>query len=124
MSWLNGARYSVKFFSYPLVIETADRVVYLDSVKTDRESSSFYTPELVLRHLSEGIRGTEQIMRYLSSVVKDAGLIKELEGNIRAKTQYYISENISSSEADVNGRKVFLSDPSEFVHETMHILTA
>ena len=46
-------------------------------------------------------------MRYLSSAVKDAGLIKELEGNIRAKTQYYISENISSSETDVNGRKVF-----------------
>lgn len=112
-----------KIFSYPLVIETADRVFYLDSVKTDRERSWFYTPELVLRHLSEGIRKAEQIMRYLSSAVKDAGLIKELEGNIRAKTQYYISENISSSEADVNGRKVFLSDPSEFVHETMHILT-
>ena len=45
LSWLNGARYSVKFFSYPLVIETADRVFYPDSVKTDRESSSFYTPE-------------------------------------------------------------------------------
>ena len=45
LSWLNGARYSVKFFSYPPVIETADRAVYPDSVKTDRESSSFYTPE-------------------------------------------------------------------------------
>lgn len=39
LSWLNGARYSVKFFSYPLVIETADRVFYPDSVKADRESS-------------------------------------------------------------------------------------
>ena len=63
-------------------------------------------------------------MRYLSSAEKNAGLIKELEGNIRAKTQYYISENISSSETDVNGIKVFLSDPREFAHETMHILTA
>lgn len=123
LSWLDGSTYSVKLLQYPLVIETENKVFYLDSFSAERESASFDTPEAVLRHLSMGNEGVEGILQYLRSNVGDEELLEEMITNLEGKTEYYISSREIGTEADVDGRKIYLRDPSEYVHETMHILT-
>lgn len=123
LSWLDGATYSVKFLQYPLVIETANRIFYLDSFKTSRESSTFDTPEAILRHLSMGNKGVEEVLQYLNLNVADEKLLEEIVDNFEDKIEYFISSRESGTETDVNDRKIYLRDPSEYVHETMHILT-
>lgn len=123
LSWLDGATYSVKLLQYPLVIETANRVFYLDGFSSGRESSTFDTPEAVLRHLSMGNKGVEEILQYLNANVEEKALLNTIMTNFEGKIEYYISSRESGTEADVDDRKVYLKDPSEYVHETMHILT-
>lgn len=122
LSWLSGAVYSQKLLQYPLVIETKNRVYYLDSFHAERNSATFDHPRAVIEHLSNGNAGVNKVLKYIkSSATKNTS--DTILKNADAKIEYYISSDEIGTEADVNNKKVYLKDPSEFVHETAHILT-
>lgn len=122
LSWLSGAVYSQKLLQYPLVIETKNRVYYLDSFYAERNSATFDHPRAVIEHLSNGNAGVNKVLEYIkSNATKNTS--DTILKNADAKIEYYISSDETGTEADVNNKKVYLTDPSEFVHETAHILT-
>lgn len=122
LSWLSGAVYSQKLLQYPLVIETKNRVYYLDSFHSERSSATFDHPRAVIEHLSNGNAGVNKVLEHINSnATKNTS--DTILKNADAKIEYYISSDEIGTEADVNNKKVYLKDPSEFVHETAHILT-
>lgn len=123
LSWLNGAVYSEKFLQYPLVIETDNRAFYLDSFHHERDSATFDTPRTVIEHLSNGYTGVTEVLEYLRLNSATKNIAGDIANNYDRKIEYYISSHERGTEADVDSGKVYLRDPSEFIHETMHILT-
>ncbi len=121
LSWLDGATYSQKFLSYPLVIKTANRVYNLDAFSSRRETASFDTPERILYHLSTGNTECDKILNYIKSTAPDRYdfVSKRYSDNL----EYFISDNEIKTCCDVDNRKIYLLDPSEYVHETIHAIT-
>lgn len=121
LSWLDGAEYSQKFLSYPLVIKTANRAYNLDALSSKRETASFDTPERVLYHLSEGEAELEKILIFIKENAAESYefVSKRYAENI----EYYISDSEIKTCCDVGARKIYLLDPSEFIHETIHAIT-
>lgn len=121
LSWLDGAIYSQKFLSYPLVISTANRVYNLDAFSSKRETASFDTPERVLYHLSAGNAECGKILNYIKSNAPDSfDLVNQKYSD---NLEYFISDREIKTCCDVNNRKIYLLDPSEYVHETIHAVT-
>lgn len=121
LKWLDDAKYSRKFSSYPLVIKTANRVYNLDAFSSKRETASFDSPERVLYHLSAGNTECNKILNYIKDNAPDGyDFVSEKYADT---IEYYISADEIKTCCDVDGRKIFLCDPSEFVHETVHAIT-
>ena len=121
LSWLDGAIYSQKFLSYPLVISTANRVYNLDAFSSKRETASFDTPERVLYHLSAGNAECGKILNYIKSNATDSFVF--VNQKYSDNLEYFISDSEIKTCCDVNNRKIYLLDPSEYVHETIHAVT-
>ena len=121
LSWLDGAIYSQNFLSYPLVIRTANRVYNLDAFSSKRETASFDTPERVLYHLSAGNVECAKILNYIKSNAPDS--FDFVNQKYFDKLEYFISDREIKTCCDVNNRKIYLLDPSEYVHETIHAVT-
>lgn len=121
LSWLDGAEYSRKFLSYPLVIKTANRTYNLDAFSSARDTASFDTPERVLYHLSVGNAELEKIMNFIKENAPESYEFanKRYEGNL----EYYVSDGEIKTCCDVGTGKIYLLDPSEFIHETIHAIT-
>ncbi len=121
LSALDGAEYSRKFLSYPLVIKTANRVYNLDAFSSTRETASFDTPERVLYHLTESNAELEKILNFIKENAAESYefVSKRYAENI----EYYISDSEIKTCCDVGARKIYLLDPSEFIHETIHLIT-
>ena len=123
ISWLDNAVYSQKLLQYPLVIKTENRIYHLDSFSAKRESAAFDTPETVLKHLSVGYSETQGILEYVKSQTYNGEAYQFMQNKFDKTIEYYISDREVGTEANVNESKVYLLDPSEYVHETIHILT-
>lgn len=123
LSWLNGAVYSEKFLQYPLVIETTNRIYNLDSIYSARDSAAFNSPQTIIEHLSNGNKGVREALTYMQLNLTDENLLNNIRNSYDGKIEYFISSQEIGTEADVDKRKVYLKDPSEFIHETMHVLT-
>lgn len=121
LSWLDEAIYSQKFLSYPLVISTANRVYNLDAFSSKRETASFNTPERVLYHLSAGNAECAKILNYIKSNAPDS--FDFVNQKYSDNLEYFISDREIKTCCDVNNRKIYLLDPSEYVHETIHAVT-
>lgn len=121
LSWLDGAIYSQKFLSYPLVISTANRVYNLDTFSSKRETASFDTPERVLYHLSAGNAECSKILNYIKMNATDS--YNFVNQRYSDSLEYFISDSEIKTCCDVNNRKIYLHDPSEYVHETIHAVT-
>lgn len=121
LSWLDGAIYSQKFLSYPLVISTANRVYNLDAFSSKRETASFDTPERVLYHLSAGNAECSKILNYIKMNATDS--YNFVNQRYSDSLEYFISDSEIKTCCDVNNRKIYLLDPSEYVHETIHAVT-
>lgn len=121
LSWLDGAIYSQKFLSYPLVISTANRVYNLDAFSSKRETASFDTPERVLYHLSAGNAECSKILNYIKMNATDS--YNFVNQRYSDSLEYFISDSEIKTCCDVNNRKIYLHDPSEYVHETIHAVT-
>ena len=121
LSWLDGAIYSQKFLSYPLVIGTANRVYNLDAFSSKRETASFDTPERVLYHLSSGNAECAKILNYIKTNAPDS--YDFVNQRYSDNLEYFISDREIKTCCDVNNRKIYLLDPSEYVHETIHAVT-
>ena len=121
LSWLDGATYSQKFLSYPLVISTANRVYNLDAFSSKRETASFDTPERVLYHLSAGNAECSKILNYIKMNATDS--YNFVNQRYSDSLEYFISDSEIKTCCDVNNRKIYLHDPSEYVHETIHAVT-
>ena len=121
LSWLDGAIYSQKFLSYPLVISTANRVYNLDAFSSKRETASFDTPERVLYHLSAGNAECSKILNYIKMNATDS--YNFVNQRYSDSLEYFISDSEIKTCSDVNNRKIYLHDPSEYVHETIHAVT-
>ena len=121
LSWLDGAIYSQKFLSYPLVIGTANRVYNLDAFSSKRETASFNTPERVLYHLSSGNTECAKILNYIKTNAPDS--YDFVNQKYSDNLEYFISDREIKTCCDVNNRKIYLLDPSEYVHETIHAVT-
>ncbi len=121
LSWLDGAVYSRKFLSYPLVIETINRVYNLDAFSSKRDTASFDTPERILYHLSNGNAECNKILNYIKNNAPSSYdfVSKKYADNL----EYFISDSEIKTCCDVNYRKIYLLDPSEYVHETIHAVT-
>ncbi len=120
LSWLDGARYSERFLQFPLTIECKNQTYCLDAITSSRSSSAFDTPELVLTHLSNGIKGMEEIVEHVRAQAEGANT--RLSLRYGESIAYEISDRRATG-ADVEKGVVYLADPSEFVHETVHMLT-
>lgn len=121
LSFLDGAEYSRKFFTYPLVIRTANRIYNLDAFSAKRETASFDTPERVLYHLSAGNTECEKILNYIKENAPESyDFVSE---RYAEALEYFVSDGETRTRCDVTGRKIYLLDPSEFVHETIHAIT-
>ncbi len=123
ISWLDGAEYSQKLLQYPFVIKTNNRTYYMDSFSAKRDSAAFDTPEKVLKHLSVGYSGIRDIIEYTRTQTQESDAYRFMWDKFNGKIEYYISDREMGTEANVDERKVYLLDPSEYVHETAHILT-
>ena len=121
LSWLDGAIYSQKFLSYPLVISTANRVYNLDAFSSKRETASFDTPERVLYHLSSGNTECAKILNYIKTNAPDS--FDFVNQKYSDNLEYFISDREIKTCCDVNNLKIYLLDPSEYVHETIHAVT-
>lgn len=121
LSWLDGAIYSQKFLSYPLVISTANRVYNLDAFSSKRETASFDTPERVLYHLSAGNAECSKILNYIKMNATDS--YDFVNQRYSDSLEYFISDSEIKTCCDVNNRKIYLLNPSEYVHETIHAVT-
>lgn len=121
LSWLNGAEYCKKFLSYPLVIKTANRTYNLEAFSAKRDTASFDNPERVLYHLSSGYAECNKILNYIKDNAPESFsfVSKRYLGNL----EYFISDNEIKTCCDVNSKKIYLLDPSEYIHETMHVIT-
>lgn len=121
LSWLDNATYSQKFLSYPLVIKTFNRTYYLNSFSSKRDTASFNNSERVLYHLSTGNTECEKILNYIKDNAPESyNFVSE---KYNSNIEYYISENEIKTCSDVTNGKIYLLDPSEFVHETIHAIT-
>ena len=121
LSWLDEAIYSQKFLSYPLVISTANRIYNLDAFSSKRETASFDTPEKVLYHLSAGNAECAKILNYIKSNAPDS--YDFVNQRYSDNLEYFVSDSEIKTCCDVNNRKIYLLDPSEYVHETIHAVT-
>ena len=121
LSWLDEAIYSQKFLSYPLVISTANRIYNLDAFSSKRETASFDTPERVLYHLSAGNAECAKILNYIKSNAPDS--YDFVNQRYSDSLEYFISDSEIKTCCDVNNRKIYLLNPSEYVHETIHAVT-
>ena len=121
LSWLDEAIYSQKFLSYPLVISTANRIYNLDAFSSKRETASFDTPERVLYHLSAGNAECSKILNYIKMNATDS--YNFVNQRYSDSLEYFISDSEIKTCCDVNNRKIYLLDPSEYVHETIHAVT-
>ena len=121
LSWLNDAVYSRKFLSYPLIIKTDNRTFYLNAFSAKRETASFDTPERVLYHLSAGNTECDKILNYIKENASDSyEFVRERYAD---NIEYFISDSVAKTHCDVDGKKIYLLDPSEYVHETIHAVT-
>lgn len=123
VSWLDNAEYSQKLLQYPLVIKTENRIYYLDSFSAKRESAAFGTPEAVLKHLSIGYSEIKGILEYVKNSTDNSEAYQFMQNKFDGNIEYYISDREIGTEANVDESKIYLLDPSEYVHETVHILT-
>ncbi len=121
LSWLDGARYSQKFLQYPLVIITSNRTYYLDDFYNERPTASFDTAERVLYHLSQGYCESIKMLEYIQKNAPDNYF--SANEKFQSKIEYYISDREMRTSCDVDRGKIYLLDPSEYVHETMHAIT-
>jgi len=122
LSWLNEAEYSSRLLQYPLVIETNNRTYYLDSISAKRESAAFDTPERVLKHLSVGYFETLDALSFIQNEISEEEY-KKISNRFYNHIEYYVSDREIRTSADVDNSKIYLLDPSEYLHETIHILT-
>lgn len=121
LSWLGGAEYSEKFMSYPLVIKTPNRTYNLDAFSSIRETANFDTSERVLYHLSEGNAELDKILSFIKENASES--YDFVSKRYAEKLEYYISDSEIKTCCDVGARKIYLLDPSEFIHETIHLIT-
>ena len=121
LSWLDNARYSQKFLQYPLVITTSDRIYNLDAFYSKRPSSSFDTAERVLYHLSQGHSESIRVLNYIKDNAHEnySSVLERFTNQI----EYFISDSEIRTYCDSNNQKIYLLDPSEYVHETIHAIT-
>lgn len=121
LSWLDGAEYSLAQNAYPLVIGTPNRIYNLAPFSAPRDTASFMTPERVLYHLSAGNEECEKILNYVNENATECYdfISKRYASNL----EYFISEQEIKTCCDVGSGKIYLRDPSEFVHETVHAIT-
>lgn len=79
------------------------------------------TPERVLYHLSAGNEECEKILNYVNENATECYdfISKRYASNL----EYFISEQEIKTCCDVGSGKIYLRDPSEFVHETVHAIT-
>lgn len=121
LSWLNDAQYSQKFLQYPIVITASNRVYYLNKILSARPSASFDTAERVLYHLSQGYSESVKMLEYIHDNAPNSYdfAIKKFQDII----EYYISDRELRTSCDVDNNKIYLIDPSEYVHETIHAIT-
>lgn len=121
LSWLDGAEYSRDFLSYSLVIKTANRTYYLDPIPAERDTASFDTPERVLYHLSAGNAECNKILNYIrENAPASYPFVSE---KYSGRLEYYISGREIKTCSDADNRRIYLLDPSEYVHETIHAVT-
>lgn len=121
LSFLDGAEYSRKFFTYSLVIKTTNRTYNLDAFSSKRETAGFDTPERVLYHLSAGNTECNKILNYIKENAPESyDFVNE---RYAEAIEYFVSDDEARTRCDVTGRKIYLLDPSEFVHETVHAVT-
>lgn len=120
LSWLEGAVYSSSV-SYPLIIETKNRVYNLDSVSSVRESASMDTAERVLFQLSEGYSGILSVLEHVKEYAPK--MYKKVSARFHEKITYNISEDVDKTGADPTKNKVDLYNPGEYVHETAHMIS-
>lgn len=121
LTWLDGAEYSQDFLSYPLVIRTENRVYHLDAFPAKRDTARFDTAERVLYHLSRGVTGCNQILEAIRSGAPESE--PSLCESYASPLEYFISDRETKTCCDVERRRIYLLDPSEYVHETMHAVT-
>ncbi len=121
LSWLNGAEYSRQFLSYPLIIKTKNRMYFLDAISATRDVASFDRAKKILTQLSHSVTECETVLSYLKAHAPESYVFAKAkyEGNLT----YFISESETKTCCDVNGGKIYLCDPGEYVHETAHMLT-
>ncbi len=121
LSWLNGARYSRHLSLYPLIIETKNRTYFLDAFHSDTPRTSFDSAERVLYHLSSGY---QECLKFLDYIHKNAPkMYSSAARRFQDKLEYYITDREIRTCCDVTNRKIYLLDPSEYIHETMHAVT-
>lgn len=120
LSWLDGAVYSSSV-SYPLIIETKNRLYNLDSVSSVRESASMDTAERVLYQLSEGYSGILSVLEHVKLYAPK--MYKKVSARFNEKITYNISEDVDATGADPTKNKVDLYNPGEYVHETAHMIS-
>lgn len=121
LSFLDGAEYSRKFFTYSLVIKTTNRTYNLDAFSSKRETAGFDSPERVLYHLSAGNTECNKILNYIKENAPESyDFVNE---RYAEAIEYFVSDDEVRTRCDVTGRKIYLHDPSEFVHETVHAVT-
>ncbi len=121
LSWLNGARYSRDLSLYPLIIQTENRTYFLDAFDSDTPRTSFDSAERVLYHLSSGYRECLKILDHIHQNAPE--MYPSAAEKFQEKLEYYISDREIRTCCDVDHRKIYLLDPSEYIHETMHAVT-
>ena len=121
LSWLDGAEYSRKTDEYPLVIKTRNRTYNLGAFSAKRDTASFDTPERVLYHLSAGNAECDKILNFIKNNAPGSYdfVYEKYSGNL----EYFVSDREIKTCCDVDGGKIYLLDPSEYVHETVHAVT-
>ena len=121
LSWLVGAQYSQKFLQYPIVIITSNRTYYLDDFYNARPTASFDTAERVLYHLSQGYSESVKMLEYIHDNAPNN--YSSAKKKFQSRMEYYISDRELRTSCDVDKSKIYLLDPSEYVHETTHAIT-
>ena len=121
LSWLDGAQYSQKFLQYPIVITTSNRAYYLGAYYNERPSASFDTPERVLYHLSQGYSECLKIFDYIK--INAPNNYSAASKKFKNKIEYYVSDIEAKTRCDCDNKKIYLTDPSEYIHETIHAIT-
>lgn len=121
LSWLDGAQYSQKLFQYPIVITTSNRTYYLDNFYNARPTASFDTAERVLCHLSQGYSESLKILEHIR--INAPKNYSSVSKKFKSKIEYFISDRELRTQCDMDRSTIYLLDPSEYIHETIHIIS-